>query len=406
MAGTRGSGLAPTQQARTTGVPPLLERITHASEVARRHAGEVDACERAPHEAIAALRAARLLGAGPTEDTCRWEGRQLLTAASALGAACSSTGLIWAMHQGQMQTLAEHAQDTPGLREFVEAAWDEQPLVASVTSERGAADPRQGNACCESTAQEGRVRISKPASAASYLRVADAALLSARRSESAPPSDQVLVLARKADMRITFPGAWKALGMRGTMSEPADVECVIARTHIFAEPFSRLSSVTMNPATHLTWGGCWLGIARETVKKARQFLRAKVRSDGDELTTLKSVRLGELRRTLLAAETTLHSFADSYDRRKPRQADGFATADLPLASNYLRLTVSELTVQVVLGALELIGIDAYRGEAVSALSIERQVRDILSSVVMIGGDRLRLADAYLALYAAEGAGRG
>ena len=95
----------------------LEQRTASAAEVAARHADEVDAGARFPSEALAALAEARLLGASvPVE--LGGEGlalTALVAVAALLGAACSSTGMVFAMHHSQVLSLTRHLGGSPAL---------------------------------------------------------------------------------------------------------------------------------------------------------------------------------------------------------------------------------------------------------------------------------------------------
>ncbi|HTL40309.1 MAG TPA: acyl-CoA dehydrogenase family protein, partial [Pseudolysinimonas sp.] len=96
---------------------PPETRAADAAAVAASHADEVDAAAGFPHEAMAALAEARLLGASvPVE--LGGEGLTLTALAdiaATLGAACSSTGMIFAMHHSQVLSLTRHLGGSPAL---------------------------------------------------------------------------------------------------------------------------------------------------------------------------------------------------------------------------------------------------------------------------------------------------
>src|ERR1700730_11088262 len=92
----------------------LARRVETAAEAAAAHADAVDGQARFPGEAVAALRAERLMsimvpadfggegaGVGDVVDICY-----------ALGRACASTAMIFAMHQIMVAILVRHAGDS------------------------------------------------------------------------------------------------------------------------------------------------------------------------------------------------------------------------------------------------------------------------------------------------------
>jgi acyl-CoA dehydrogenase len=385
-------------------LPPLAQRAARAATVARQYARDVDEAGRLPHEALQALRDEHLLGPAPDPEEPDWTARQILDTAFVLGGACSSTGLIWAMHQGQMQTLVRHSPEAGPIREFVDGAWTDQPLIASAVSERGSPDPRLGQACCQPGSQAGEVTINKTVSVASYIQAADAALVVARRGPDSPPTDQVLALARSSDMKITPLGQWDALGMRGTDSCPVEIDARLPAAQILPEPFAQLSAATMNPVTHLAWSACWAGIAAAALEIAQRGVSSRLGNMDPELAALKTAHLGELHRQLFGLRGMLASFAAGYDSRDPATRGRHLDITLSRDSNFIRLSAAEGALAAAIGALELVGIDAYRTGAADDLSLGRHVRDLLSSVVMINADRLRLADGYLSLRSTRSSG--
>src|SRR5450755_1675206 len=110
-----------------------------AIDVAAVHADEVDRDARFPREAIAALREAGALSAFVPEDL---GGGDVSLPAIArgcfeLGRRCSSTAMVFAMHQIQVATIVRHLDDAPWFESYLRELAGEQRLIASVTSEIG-----------------------------------------------------------------------------------------------------------------------------------------------------------------------------------------------------------------------------------------------------------------------------
>ena len=127
----------------------LAERGAEAASVAARYAEDVDAARRFPREAIAAMKQGRLLGAMiPVE--LGGEGAALAEIAeicSLLGQQCASAGMIYAMHQIQVSSLALHAQTSEWHRTFLHRVAEEQLLLASATSEAGVGGDLRTSLC-------------------------------------------------------------------------------------------------------------------------------------------------------------------------------------------------------------------------------------------------------------------
>ncbi|WP_037076720.1 acyl-CoA dehydrogenase family protein [Pseudonocardia spinosispora] len=368
----------------------LKRRTDTVAKVAASAADDVDRTASFPEEAMAALREQGLLRPGPGAEPGRyWSAREVLAVSATLGQACASTAMIWAMHQGQLLSVARQRTATEAARSFVDAAWHSQPLVASLMSERRAVNPRHGNAACTDDGP-GRIVIEKDVSVASYLDRADAALVVARRSPDAPLTDQLLVLADRSEVEVTKPTPWLALGMRGTASGGCSAVIRTSRANILPDTFSETSAHTTTPLTHIGWAGCWWGIARAAVDRSRRYLQTPARSAG-ELAAVKAVRLARLTRLNDQIRSEAVALADVFDAEAgTRESSG------ALQVNNLRLSVAETASTVVLEALEVIGIDAYREREASRFSLSRHLRDVVSARVMMSADRLQLANATFA----------
>ena len=114
-----------------------VNRAEKAAKIAEQFAAAVDREARFPFEAFAAIREQRLLGMLiPTDlggDGCR--AGDVADVCAILGAACSSTGMIFAMHQVKVACLVRHDRNNAWLRGFLRETAHEQWLLASSTTE-------------------------------------------------------------------------------------------------------------------------------------------------------------------------------------------------------------------------------------------------------------------------------
>jgi acyl-CoA dehydrogenase len=106
-----------------------------ALDVAEPAAAGVDRAGVFPAESVGALRSAGLLGVSVGASGRAWSVKDLADAATALGRACSSTGMIWAMHHSQALAVARHRGSGPIWDEIVAAVAGGDVLVASAASE-------------------------------------------------------------------------------------------------------------------------------------------------------------------------------------------------------------------------------------------------------------------------------
>ncbi|MCD7444882.1 acyl-CoA dehydrogenase family protein [Streptomyces lincolnensis] len=371
---------------------PLRERVAAVVEAARAHAEDVDARGRFPAEAVAELKRNRLLAPEPVPGQGLWTAPQTVAVAHALGQACASTGMIWAMHQGQIQAVARQPKTSQAVQDFLDTAWQTQPLVASLMSEAGAASPRESRAHCrEDPGGDGTVTIDKNVSVSSYLQQADAGLLVARRSAEDAVTEQAVVLVLREELTIAGWRDWQALGMRGTGSGGGRVRARTHRDRILEESFSEVSGRVIMPLSNLGWAACWLGIAESAFTVAQDAFRRQQGRTAPDVLTAKTMRLGRASDTIDELTEQVRSLAERYE-----EARGAASDALVRRSNALRLTAAARANDSVLDSFQVIGVDAYREPSASRWSLSRQIRDVLSARVMISEDRIRLGSGQLA----------
>jgi acyl-CoA dehydrogenase len=379
-----------------------LERLALVAEigdrVARPAASDVDRNARFPVEAIDALKKARLLSAAVPRD---YGGAgatlsELSEMCVSLGQHCSATAMVTAMHHIQVVCIARHAGTSESLRSYLRRLVQEQRLIASVTSEVGIGGDMRSSLCAVQTSSD-RFQVQKDASTISYGEHTDDLLLTARRSSAAPSNDQVLVLLERGDYSLERSGAWDTLGMRGTCSPGFKVNGSGARDQILPVPFGDVASATMVPVSHVLWASVWLGIATDAVARARTVVRAAARK---ALGTVPptALRLAEVTTELQTLRLSLSAFIAEYESstaRPDRGADVLSSIGFALKVNQLKVSSSELAVKIVSQVLCVCGIAGYRND--TPQSVGRHLRDVYSSILMIGNDRIHATNAALLL---------
>ena len=372
--------------------PSLAERAHAAAAVAAAHADDVDSGGRFPVEAVSAFRENRLLGllvpqgaGGPgasladTALVCR-----------ILGQACGSSALIYAMHQIQVACLVAGAGTEPWQHAFLQRIAHEQLLLASVTSEVGIGGNIRASLCAPDNDGE-RVMLTKHSSAISYGEHADALLVTARRNQDASTSDQVLIVAERQQTVLTETSRWDTLGMRGTDSKAFDVRLSVPSAQIVPVAFSDIAQHTMLPTSHLLWGAVWLGIAADAAGKARAFLRRQAQATpGVPLPGAgrleKAASLLAVMRSRLECATAEYAASHAADREA-----------LPLGFlaevNALKVTMSELALEVAQHAMMICGISGYKNG--TPYSLGRHLRDLQSAPLMVNNDRIAANTATL-----------
>lgn len=372
-----------------------------AVEVAGVHADAVDRDARFPYESFAALKAARLLGAMVPRDIGGEQAAlaDIAAACHALGRACGSTGLIYAMHQIQVACILRHGQGSAWHRALLERLAAEQLLLGSATTEAGVGGDVRRSVCALG-ADGDRFAIDKQASVISYGADADGILATARRAADAPPSDQIITVVMKDDARLEPTGGWDTLGMRGTCSVGYRLVGSGGLDQILPQPYAEISAQTMLPVTHILWSAVWLGIATEAVARARAFIRAAARKSPGTLPP-GAVRLAEtvagLHRMRAGVADAIRQFEEA-----TADADRLSSLSFAVAMNALKVNSATAAVRAVEGAMLVCGLAGYRNDG--PYSLGRLLRDAHSAALMINNDRILANSAGLLLVDKEDTG--
>lgn len=370
------------------------ERAGVAAEVAAAHADEVDRSARFPSEAMSALAEMRLLGSSlPVE--LGGEGlalSALVAVAAILGAVCSSTGMVFAMHHSQVLSLARHRGTSPALAALASRIAREQLLVASATTEAGiGGDVRSSG--CHVDRRGDRVHLVKNAPVISYGTHADLVLATARRDADSAPGDQVLVACERAGLALEPTSGWDTLGLRGTDSRGFVLTADVPADHVLPAPYEEISTETMLPASHVLWAGVWLGMARTAVATARRHVQGAARKAIGS-TPPGATALVDLNGRLEAFELLVADAARSFDEIQHDRA-ALGRVGFMVRMNTLKIQASEAVADIVAGALRITGIAGFRNDGPS--SVARLFRDAQGAALMVHNDRIAAQTAQLIL---------
>jgi acyl-CoA dehydrogenase len=391
---TRGILIA-TSNLPAANAADLRSRVEKVAAVAAAHAADVDRESRFPQEAIAAARAERLLGiAVPRE--LGGEGAGIADVADvcyALGRACASTAMIYAMHQTKVACVTRHGlgnigqsnvgQSSTWHQHLLRRLHGEQLLLASSTTEgQSGGDVR--NSAAPITRNGSRISLERQATVISYGKAADGIVTTARRSADAPSSDQVLVAFLKPDYTLEPVSGWDAFGMRGTCSEGFKLTASGSSEQILPVSYDKIHAQTMMPVAHLLWSSAWAGLAAAAVTRARDFVRKAAQRSGGTLPPAAA----HLTRANASLRTLRSLISTALRRFEAASADPpmLETIDFQTGMNLLKVNASELAVTAVMSAMQTCGLSGYRND--SEFSIGRHLRDILSSPIMINNDRI------------------
>ncbi|MHB8476050.1 MAG: acyl-CoA dehydrogenase family protein [Steroidobacteraceae bacterium] len=363
----------------------LTARARAAADVARMTAAAVDAEARFPKESFAEIRKQRLLGI-QVPQALGGEGASIAEVADIcyiLGQACSSTALIYAMHQIKMACIVRHAKGSAALERILGRIAAEQLLMASSTTEgQGGGNVRSSEAAIEHDGPN--VTLERTATVISYAVDAGGVVTTARRAKDAAASDQVLLVLLKADYTLERLQVWDTLGMRGTNSEGFTLRARAAAEQVMPEPYERIHAQTMVPFAHLLWGSVWAGIAAAAAGKAQAFIRQAMRSSNGQMPPgaphfTQAVSSLRTLRGVLASNLRGYEAAMSDEK-------AVTSLEFQAAITLTKVQASELAVATVLSSLRACGLSGYRND--TEFTIGRLLRDVLSAPIMINNDRI------------------
>jgi acyl-CoA dehydrogenase len=356
-------------------------------EVVAPNAEAVDRDARFPEEAFAALRELKLLSCYvPAEyGGMGLDITQVAKLCEALGQYCASTAMIFAMHQIQIACIVHHGFTNVFFRDYAREIAREQRLVASATTEMGIGGDVRSSICAVKVVDDHFI-LEKQAPVISYGEMADAILVTCRRSEDAPKNDQALVLVRKEDALLRRLSEWNTLGFRGTCSPGFELKSIGSALQVFPVPYADIHSQTQHPVAHILWASLWTGLATDALNKARSFVRQEARKTPGVL-PINATRLAEADLVLNTMRSTVQAtLADYHTLLTAGNPDALSNFAFVIRVNNLKLTASQLVLDVVMRAMLICGIQGYRND--SKLSLGRHLRDATGAGLMVNNDRI------------------
>jgi len=363
----------------------LKTRARAVATIASNNALDVDNAARFPAEAVAALKEQRLLAIGVSRDL-GGEGAGVADVADVcylLGQACSSTAMIYAMHQIKVACVTRHMRDNTVLANIMRRLCTEQLLLASSTTEgQSGGNVRSSEAPVEHA--DGRIALERKASVISYGAYADGIVTTARRSAEAAGTDQVLVAFLRDDYTLTRLQGWNTLGMRGTCSEGYTLKASGVAGQVLPDAYELIHAQTMVPFAHLLWGSVWTGIAAGATARAQAFIRQAMRASNGQMPP-GAPQFTKALQTLRTLRGMLASSMRAYETRM-NDPKALAALDFQSLITLTKVEASELAVSVVMSAMRACGLSGYRSDG--DFTIGRYLRDVLSSPIMINNDRI------------------
>jgi len=357
----------------------------------------VDCEARFPQRAIDTAREQRLLGVQIPRQF-GGEGASIFEVAEmcyALGRACSSTAMIFAMHQTKVACLVRHGVGSAYHEGLMRRVASQQMLLASSTTEgQNGGNIRFSSAAVERAGSE--ISLVRNATVISYGAQADGIVSIARRANDAASSDQVLLAITKDQYTLERSLEWETLGMRGTCSAGFELKFNGSSAQIFAEGYDRIHAQTMTPVAHLCWSSVWAGIAAASVERAQAFIRKAARGAAGQMPP-GAAHFNAAKMTLSKLRAVISAHLDQYATHQHDER-ALASLDFQSAINLLKVEASELAVETVMSAMRACGLAGYRNDG--EFSVGRLLRDVLSSPIMINNDRILSNIASAALMSA------
>jgi acyl-CoA dehydrogenase len=297
-----------------------------------------------------------------------------------------STAMIFAMHQIQVACIVHHAVGSGYFRAYLRELVEKQYLLASATTELGIGGDVRSSLCAVEVG-DGRFKLDKQAPVISYGAHADAILVTCRKSPEAGRNDQAHVLVRKQDYTLQPLSDWDTLGFRGTCSRGFTLQSTGAVEQILPAPYADIHTTTMHPFSHSVWASLWLGIATSAVSRARSFVRAEARKTPGTPPP-SALRLAEVDTTLFSmrggVQQTVAEYQQMLDATDPSAFVG--NYGFGIRINNLKLTSSQLLVDIVGRAMVICGIAGYRND--SKFTLCRHLRDAYGAALMVNNDRI------------------
>ncbi len=376
----------------------ILDAAREVRKVAEAHAAEVDAGARFPHEALEAMRNARLLSAQiPTElggGGCSMN--TLARICSEVAAGCGSSALVLAMHYSQLACIVRHGTASTFFQQYLRDVIEKQYLIASITSEVGTYGDTRTSICAAEPIPDGRFKLDKQGTTGSYCHYADAIAVTCRKDPQAPGNDQVLALLKKRDYELTATSNWDTLGMRGTCSPGFRLHATAPLEQILPVAFAECSAQSMVPYSHVLWAAVWYGIAQGAAAKAGRCVRAAARKRIGVVPP-SAAHLAALSTDLQAMRANLFSVADEFDQVDDSSSgrSSLMSMEWNLKLNNLKVGTSNAAPRAVQQALQITGVSGYRND--SPFSVGRHLRDVLSASLMISNERIQEQSASMLL---------
>jgi alkylation response protein AidB-like acyl-CoA dehydrogenase len=327
-------------------------RVQAVTDVAGRHAAQVDREAAFPEAAVAALRESGLLGLTLPEDVGGLGGGpvEFSEVAAAISAACGSTGMIYLMHVSTSMCVA--AAPPPGMPDVLHHLADGTALATLAFSERGSRSHFWAPVSKE-VPSNGGVHLRASKSWVTSAGHADLIAVSTLSATGSGPTDSNLYLIPGQTPGLTIAGPWEGMGLRGNASSPMTLDLDVEsgrRLGKDGEGF-RLMMEAVLPWFNLGNASVSLGLADAALQAAlRHCSGSRFEHTGESLAQLPTIRarLARMRIGLDVQKAYLRQAAESMVA--PSDATILNVLGVKASANDAALTITDDAMRVCGGA--------------------------------------------------------
>ena len=341
----------------------LAQRIARVAAIAAADADNVDREARFPQAAITAAKGNKLLGILVPREFGGEEASifDVTDMCYALGRACSSAAMIYAMHQVKVACVVRHGRGNAWQEAFIRRIASEQMLLASSTTEgQGGGNVRSSEAAIERNGDA--ISLERDATVISYGAEADGLVTAARRAGDAAASDQVLLALRQGRLRAD---AHHELGHAGHARHLQRRLHAARRAALPTRSCRSPTSASMPRPwcrTRICAGRRRGPASPSAAVERRASVHAQGRPRRQRPDCRRAPRISPRRRPSQQAAGADHDHGRDVRRHANSTTRALGALDFQSAINLLKVDASELAGEIVMSALRATGLSGYRND--------------------------------------------
>ncbi|WP_158995095.1 acyl-CoA dehydrogenase family protein [Mucilaginibacter sp. L196] len=297
-------------------------------------------------------------------------------AAEEIGRASASTGLVYVMHVGALQTILLYGNEDQKQR-WVRGA--RKGLVGTYSTSEKASGGHWWFNLSEASREGDDYRLNADKSFTTSSGKADYYVAQTRTPGALGPKDiSFFIVDGKAEGIKS--GAWEALGVRGNHSGP------ISYNNVFVPQKDRLGEENqgkdiiyngVSPVYLIGLGSVWYGVARAALEDATQYLTNTIHRDFNKKLSDYQV----LRQQLGEAKVAISSIGP-WQRHLAQQLDELQAEGRPQGEILLDLTEFKVHAAEIANSTARIALDVSGGYGYKRGNLERYFRDARAAIGM------------------------